>query len=336
MSEMGRDNFISAAADRLIAAHDGDVALLYIYLSRHGGEDLEQAAHDLCRTMGEIRAAWEKLSRMGLCPVCPTGAAAPTGPVAPIGPTAEKRASVLPPVPEASRGTRPPVPAQEPEPQIPEYRAEDIVRRSREDGTFAVILEEAARIIGHALSSSDMRLLFGIYDYLALPPEVILELLNYCAEDFDQRYGSGRRPSARSIEKEAYVWANREILTLEQAEEYILAQRERRSDMGKFKAAIGIQGRELTATEAKYIASWLDMGFREEAAAIAYDRTVTNTGSLKWGYMNKIMLSWHEKDLHTAGEIEAGDSRRSKAAPAAVSPKDRQINLDEMRSFLGK
>ena len=49
---MGRaaDNFIDAsAADRLIAAHDGDVALLYIYLARTGSRDLERAAHDLCR-----------------------------------------------------------------------------------------------------------------------------------------------------------------------------------------------------------------------------------------------------------------------------------------------
>ena len=58
----------NSIADALIAAHDGDVALLYIYLRRRGGEDLERAATELCRTMGEISAAREKLQRMGLLP----------------------------------------------------------------------------------------------------------------------------------------------------------------------------------------------------------------------------------------------------------------------------
>ena len=66
----------NSIADALIAAHDGDVALLYIYLRRRGGDDLERAARELCRTMGEIRAAREKLQRMGLLTEG-TGCAAP-------------------------------------------------------------------------------------------------------------------------------------------------------------------------------------------------------------------------------------------------------------------
>ena len=301
---MGRaaDNFIDAsAADRLIAAHDGDVALLYIYLARTGSRDLERAAHDLCRTMREITAADEKLRRMEL-------SAAPPEPQSP---------------PEQAGDAR------------PEYRAEDIARRSREDGNFSVILAEAAKVIGHQLSSSDMKILFGIYDYLALPPEVILELLNFCAETCTERYGTGRRPSARSIEKEAYFWVNREILTLEQAEEYIRLSRERRGGVGRIKEAVGIRGRDLSAGEEKYILSWLDMGFGEEAVAIAYDRTVTSTGSLKWPYMNTILKNWHEKGLHSAQEIEEKDTRRPRAA-SAKSGGGKPIKIDELRDIINK
>ena len=52
-------------ADRLIAAHDGDVALLYIYRLRTGCADPERTARDLCRTLREIEAADEKLRRLG-------------------------------------------------------------------------------------------------------------------------------------------------------------------------------------------------------------------------------------------------------------------------------
>ena len=51
-------------ADSLIAAHDGDVALLYIWLSQNGALDADKAARELCRTEGEIKNAYEKLMRL--------------------------------------------------------------------------------------------------------------------------------------------------------------------------------------------------------------------------------------------------------------------------------
>ena len=288
-------------AEALIAAHDGDVALLYIYLCCRGGEDLERAARELCRTMGEISAAWEKLQRMGLLPG------------------------------ERAFQDRP-VPAQKPAPaeELPEYETEDLVRRSREDAGFSAIVTEAQKVLGHVLSSSDLKRLFGIYDYLALPPEVILMLLNHCVS-----ISQGRRPSMRFIEKEAYVWANREIMSLEQAEEYIRSSRRRREDMGRIKESLGIRGRELTATEQKYISSWLDMGFGEECISIAYDRTVTNTGALKWNYMNKILLSWHEKGIHNAAQLEEKEGRR-KTAPTRTNTPDKPIDMEALRAIVEK
>lgn len=288
-------------AEALIAAHDGDVALLYIYLCCRGGEDLERAARELCRTMGEISAAWEKLQRMGLLP--------------------GERAFQDRPVPAPK-----PAPAEE----LPEYETEDLVRRSREDAGFSAIVTEAQKVLGHVLSSSDLKRLFGIYDYLALPPEVILMLLNHCVS-----ISQGRRPSMRFIEKEAYVWANREIMSLEQAEEYIRSSRRRREDMGRIKESLGIRSRELTATEQKYISSWLDMGFGEECISIAYDRTVTNTGALKWNYMNKILLSWHEKGIHNAAQLEEKEGRR-KTAPTRTNTPDKPIDMEALRAIVEK
>ena len=49
-----------AAADKLIAAHDGDLALLYLFIQRTGSRDLERAAGELFRTLREMQIAWEK------------------------------------------------------------------------------------------------------------------------------------------------------------------------------------------------------------------------------------------------------------------------------------
>lgn len=292
-------------ADRLIAAHDGDVALLYVWLCRNGSFDADRAARELCRTSREISSAYEKLCRMELF-------AEPVSPAAPAKP--------------------------EPLEQVPEYTAEDIVRRTDCDSSFKAILAEAQRIFGRALSSADMKILFGIYDYLALPPDVIFLLLNYCVGNCAEKFGRGKLPSMRSIEKEAYSWVNKEILTLEQAEEYIKNAAARKGKLAEVKAALGISGRELTATESKYVSSWLDMGFDADALAIAYDRTVTNTGSLKWGYMNKIILSWDGKNLRTPEEINEKDSR----SPAKVTDgNQRRSNvsndeLERLRSIYEK
>ena len=318
MQDSTTEKTISARAlDKLLAAHDGDVALLYLYWLKSDSQDPEQAAAALCRTMREIGAAEEKLRRMGLLPS--------------VGASAQ-------PVSEKAYASEVVREVLSPSEELPQYTAEDIARRSREDPAFSAILAETARVVGRNLSSNDMRVLFGVYDSLGLPAEVVFMLLSYCAEQYSERYGSSRRPSARAIEKLAYQWAREEIMTLEQAEAYITAQKERRGEIGRIRTLLNIYGRELTATEEKYITSWLVMGFHEDAVAIAYDRTLTQTGALKWPYMNKILLSWHEKGLHTAGEIEEKDSRRPvrtrpggrEQSPVTVTIKDLDDILSKM------
>lgn len=224
-----------------------------------------------------------------------------------------------------------PLPAEE----LPEYTADEITSRADSDGRFRAVVAETQRVMGRALSGADMKILFGIYDYLALPPEVILELLNYCLDLFREKYGPGRLPSMRAVEKEAYSWANREILTLEQAEEYIDAVKKRRQTAALAAAALGIRGREPTPSEQRYIGEWLDLGFGVEELEAAYDRTVTNTGSLKWPYMNKIILSWHEKGLHTLAAIAEKD-RPARGASPAPAPAPRRSNAETLSALKSK
>lgn len=288
-----------AAADGLIAAHDGDVALLYIYIKRVGSFDAERAARDLCRTRGEIAAAWEKLRRMGLA----------------------QEVRALPAVQEG----------------LPQYTAADLSRRSAEDGAFSAILAEARSVMAKNLSSNDMRVLFGIYDYLALPPDVILVLLHYCGEKCDRLYAGRRSPTIKSIEQEAYRWANREIVTLDMAEEYIARENERLDRGEQIKKLLAIQ-RELTPTERRYIGAWVEAGFDDEVISLAYDRTVTQTGAMKWPYMARILQSWQEKGLFTVEDIEAKDGRGSsrRGAPVSRDGGKRPVRTDDIDRLLNK
>lgn len=281
-----------SAADRLIAAHDGDVALLYIYILRTGCTDRERAAGELCRTLQEIQSAEEKLRRMGLL----EGAALPR--------------------PSLSEG-------------LPQYTAADLSRHAQDNPGFSIILAEAKQVMGKNLSSNDMRILFGIYDYLALPTDVVLMLLHYCRECCEQLYGGRRTPTIKSIEKEAYRWANREILTLDQAEAYIKQEKENSQKAAQLKALLGIN-RDLSPTERGYVTAWAAMGFSDEVISIALDRTVTRTGSLRWQYMDKILHSWLEKQLFTPEDIEAKDTRGSMRRSGGEEPNIDMTRLDDM------
>ena len=282
-SQENKNYFSEEAVGRLIAAHDGDVALLYLHIAHSGRFDAEAAARDLLKTSSEISSAKEKLDRLFGKTASSSGARTETPAV--IVPVREDPPSVL-----------------------PEYRAEDIISRNRADGVFSGIVLEAARIFGHPISTPDMCKLFGIYDYLGLSPEVIYILINFCNDRSAELYGSSKRITMRSVEKEALIWSEKGITTLDKAEEYIANWRLMHEEKTKFARAIGIKT-ELTPTQEKYITSWIEKGISADAAAIAYDRTVTNTGKLSWNYMDKIISSWHEKGIRTAKEVQEKDPR---------------------------
>lgn len=167
-------------AEKLLALGDGECALLYLYILRSGGVlDTAAAARALSRTGEQISSAARRLSGAGLL-------------------------------------TAGDVPLPGPD-ELPVYRTEDILRRSADDGAFRALLGECQRVLGHTLSSADLNTLFGIYDRLGMTAETILLLIHHCADKLRRRYGEGRLPTMRAIEKEAFYWANREILTAPQA-----------------------------------------------------------------------------------------------------------------------
>lgn len=294
-------------ADKLLRTGDGTAALVYLWLLRSAGHwDPERCARELVHTHREVAAAVERLEKLGLIRSGRTGEGRAEEPAQHLRPAAE----------------------------LPEYSAQDVSLRAEADGVFSALVAETQRLLGRMLSGADLKTLFGIYDYLALPAEVILQLVQYC---IDFRKGS-RMPGMRQIEREAYAWADRELVTLERVEDYIRRQQTRSERVEQFREELQLRGRALSGSERRFLEAWADWGFGPEAVALAYDRTVLQTGGLKWAYMNSILRSWHEAGLHSVQEIREGDRLPQRRRPAEVSApaQPSQEEMERMRKLLEK
>ena len=134
--------------------------------------------------------------------------------------------------------------------------------------------------------------------------------------------GSGRTPSLRIIEREAYRWADAGIDTMERAAAFIQEQNQREIRSLQIAELLGVQGRNLTQGEEKYLKAWADWGFSDEVIRMAYDKTCMNTGALKWPYMHSILKSWNAQGLTTVDEIVSRD--RKPGAPVRTGKSDYQ------------
>lgn len=212
----------------------------------------------------------------------------------------------------------------------PRYSETDVLQAADTDGDFRSLFGEVQRTLGRTLTNEELKILLGFRRYLGLPNDVISLLLTYCKERAQQK-GRTRTPSLRSIEKEAYAWAEMGIDSFEEATAYIHKQAVRQTRMGVLMEQLQIRGRALTPGEERYAQQWLDMGFDDEAIAMAYDRTCLNTGNLSWAYMNKILTRWHEAGTVTGQQIRQGDRQD---VPKGASGQLGQAELEAIQRIL--
>ena len=211
----------------------------------------------------------------------------------------------------------------------PAYSEQDVLRAMDGDKDFRSLYGEVQRVLGRTLNTEELKILLGFVRYLGLSGEVVSVLICYCKERARAK-GSLRNPSLRTIEKEAYAWAEQGIDSMEEAAAYISAQNFRRSQLGQLMQLLQIRGRNLTPGEEKYAQQWLDMGFSDDALSLAYDRTCLNTGNMNWAYMNKILTRWHNAGIRSAEDVKKKDQKTIYGASGKLG----QAEMEAMQKLL--
>ena len=213
----------------------------------------------------------------------------------------------------------------------PSYSERDVLQALDGDGDFRGLYGEVQRLLGRSLNTEELKILLGFVRYLGMTPELVSVLVCYC-KDRARRKGSLRNPSLRTIEKEAYAWAERGIESVEDAAAFIQNENVRNSRLSRLMELLQIRGRSLTGAEERYARSWLDMDLSEELISMAYERTCLNTGGLNWAYMNKILQRWHDQGLRTAEDVRTGD--RKGGMPKGASGELGEAELEAIQRVL--
>ena len=135
------------AADRLLRADNGDAALLYLQLLRRG------TVKGLSWSAQRLDAALSQLRSMGLAP--------------------------------AEVPVSDPIPSDAPP---PEYDLEDITQALEDKASsFPALCDEVERRLGRKLTANDLKILYTLFDHLAMPAEVVLMLVGWCTEEMERK-----------------------------------------------------------------------------------------------------------------------------------------------------
>lgn len=188
----------------------------------------------------------------------------------------------------------------------PKYTVAEL-RDARSDKRFSAVCDTCESVLGKALTEGYLRTLLYIYDRLKLPAEVIVELLMYLKSK------STTVPRRMDIEREAHLWVDMGIATHNDASNYIASKFAEKPLFDAMMSALKIYGRDPQPIEERYILYFINYGFTADVVELAVERMNNSLGKFSFQYLNKILLSFKEKNLFTVEEIIANDPEYTKS-----------------------
>ena len=282
--------------ENLLLASPTALKALLLMLCRGEPLSVEELAKALKRDKGDVADAMVFWEQQGiLLPAGKTAAPVPAKQAPPA--PADVPVAGLTAEPASEKKTAPELPLARP-------THEQIAIRLQECEDFKVLFQEAQQKLGKTIGYEGQSILIMLHDTYDLPVEVILMLLEYAKS----KGKTGYRYIA-SIGKE---WSEKEIDSLESAEEYIREQHTTDTVWAAFRELTGAKNRNPTAKQKRYLISWSrDMGFSDEMIALAYEICIDNTNKLSLEYMDRVLLSWQKSGVKTPADAQRAQEQWS-------------------------
>lgn len=274
--------------DECMAGADGNFVKVYLYLLRHGGEDVTcaSAADALECTEADVRRAAAYWVKEGV--LCPWESGLPgqksDGPQveAPAEGTAERD--------EAAGRNRADAAKKQPD-----------MTKLVGNQEYQDLLYVAQRYMKKTFSHTDHMIFANLYQNIGIPAEVLEYLMEYCAQ-------SGHS-SMRYAEKIALDWNDRGFRTRAEAENYSANYSK---GMFAVMKAFGLNDRRPATAEKQFIDRWLgEYGFPLEVVLEACDRTIARIHKPSFTYADGILKIWRGSGVKTLDDVRAQDEVRA-------------------------
>lgn len=201
------------------------------------------------------------------------------------------------PLPEA-----PSAPVAEAKKELPDLvpvkpTYEQVIARCAESPEISHMFSDIEGLLGKTLGYDSQCIFIMMHDQYGLPVEVIYMLVAHCVS-----VGKG---NIAYISKVGKTWGEKEIDTIEKADEQIKILNSCISLWKEFASMAGIQNPKPTSSQSAYLKTWsVEMKFNAEMIYLAYEEMLDHSGKISFAYMNKVLSNWHEKGLKTPADVE--------------------------------
>ncbi len=174
-----------------------------------------------------------------------------------------------------------------------------VLKNSPEISELFKVAEQLLGNINNPMQNS----LIWMYNYLGLKTEVIITLIAYC-KDIE-------RANPGYIEKIASSWAEKEITTLEIAQEEVERLYASRTFTAEIMRIFDMKRRPTTKQQ-EIVEIWRNEKYSLDLIKYAYEKTIERIEKLSFEYINKILTSWRENGYSSTDDVKSAESEYRK------------------------
>ncbi len=164
------------------------------------------------------------------------------------------------------------------------------------------LFKVAEQLLGN-INNTMQNSLIWMYTYLGLKTEVIITLIAYCKEI--------EKANSSYIEKIAASWTEKEITTLEIAQEEVERLYASRTFTAEIMRIFDMKRRPTTKQQ-EIVDTWQTEKYNIDLIKCAYERTIERIDKLSFEYINKILETWRENGYSSADEVKSAESEYRK------------------------
>ena len=153
--------------------------------------------------------------------------------------------------------------------------SEQIITRCKEDPEILAMFSDIEKMLGKTLGYDSRSTLLMMHDHYGLPIEVIYMLVDYCK--------SVGKSGFSYISKVGKTWGEKEIDTIEKADEQIKILNSCNKLWKEFAEMAGIQNPRPSSSQSAYLRTWsVELKFNVEMIYLAYEEMLNHSSKISF------------------------------------------------------